>query len=248
MKPTIHHLLPITLSLWMIISGGCGSEGEDTDRVVTLRVGVAASLGPWMEEFAQAYEREHPGVRFEISAGGSNVITRQALSGAPLDIIILASSELMQRIDSAGRLLPGTRRVIGTNRLCLIIPERGFVPDDLEDLASADIERIAIGSPGVPAGDYAREVLDRLQLTPRLTDRFVFGANVRQVLAWVETGDAASKVLPSNRPKRRSRSPGCATTDTGQPYTYSTRSRVSTAHGVPAAATRPSRSSTSWSA
>ena len=190
MKPTIHHLLPITLSLWMIISGGCGSEGKDTDRVVTLRVGVAASLGPWMEEFAQAYEREHPGVRFEISAGGSNVITRQALSGAPLDIIILASSELMQRIDSAGRLLPGTRRVIGTNRLCLIIPERGFVPDDLEDLASADIERIAIGSPGVPAGDYAREVLDRLQLTPRLTDRFVFGANVRQVLAWVETGDA----------------------------------------------------------
>jgi len=142
-----------------------------------------------MEEFARAYEQSHPDVRFEISAGGSNVITRQALAGAPFDIIVLASSELMDRIDSAGHILPGTRRVIGTNRLCLIVPEKGFTPKTLADLASPEVQRIGIGSPGVPAGDYARESLAGSHLADRFTDRFVFGANVRQLLTWVEAGE-----------------------------------------------------------
>lgn len=168
--------------------GGCGLENGDSAGS-TIRVGVAASLGPWMEEFAREYEKGHPDVRFEISAGGSNVITRQALAGAPFDIIVLASTELMDRIDSADRILPGTRRVIGSNTLCLIVPENDFTPKTLADLASPEIQRIGIGSPGVPAGDYARESLERSHLADRFNDRFVYGANVRQLLTWVEAGE-----------------------------------------------------------
>jgi molybdate transport system substrate-binding protein len=50
---------------------------------------------------------------------------------------------------------------------------------------------IALGDPAsVPAGQYGRQTLIALHLMDKLNSRFVIGKDVRQVLTYVETGNA----------------------------------------------------------
>lgn len=184
--------------VWLIVVVICGGvawgcDGEPAEQGERLRLGVAASLAPSVERFVEEYARRHPGTTFDISIAGSNTLARQALADAPFDILLLASSDLMDRLADADILLPDSRRTVGTNRLCLIVPTAHSsvdgLPERLEDLADSGIERIGIGSPGVPAGEYAREALERRGLLRHLEEKFVFGTNVRQVLVWVETGE-----------------------------------------------------------
>ena len=52
-------------------------------------------------------------------------------------------------------------------------------------------EKLALGEPGsVPAGQYAKEALISLQIYKKLEPKFIFGKNVRQVLFYVESGNA----------------------------------------------------------
>ena len=52
------------------------------------------------------------------------------------------------------------------------------------------VATVALGDPDVvPAGMYARESLQTLELWDVLAAKLIYGENVRQVLAWVERGE-----------------------------------------------------------
>src|SRR5690606_30936334 len=60
-----------------------------------------------------------------------------------------------------------------------------------DDLVRGNIQRVAVGNPEhVPAGQYGKAVLENLGLWGRIQDKLVFGEDVRQVLAYVESGAA----------------------------------------------------------
>jgi molybdate transport system substrate-binding protein len=53
------------------------------------------------------------------------------------------------------------------------------------------VKKIAIGEPrSVPAGQYAEEVLKNLKIWQQVRPNLVLASNVRQVLAFVESGNA----------------------------------------------------------
>ena len=55
-----------------------------------------------------------------------------------------------------------------------------------KDLTATNVERIGMGTPeSVPAGRYARQVLEQEALWDKLQPKLVFGQNVRQVLDYV---------------------------------------------------------------
>ena len=61
------------------------------------------------------------------------------------------------------------------------------------------VQHLAVGEPeSVPAGRYAKETLQHLNLWDSLQNKFVFTNDVRQVLTYVESGNADLGVVYSS--------------------------------------------------
>ena len=73
----------------------------------------------------------------------------------------------------------------------VLVAAKGEKVDSLDALKTDDVEKIAIGDPeSVPAGKYADEVLTNTGIKDSITDKLVFAKDVKEVLAWVASGNA----------------------------------------------------------
>jgi len=164
----------------------CG--GQDREEILVFG---AASLTDVLQELGgQFTDAEGVEVRFNLE--GSTGLAQQIIRGAPGDVFISAGPLPMDALEERGLVVPGTRRDILTNELVLVgrsksVEELGI--GSVEDLAEADLS-VAIADPDLaPAGTYAREAFQNLELWRRLEPRLVFGADVRVTLSYVETGN-----------------------------------------------------------
>jgi len=83
------------------------------------------------------------------------------------------------------------RRNLLTNRLVVIVPaDSKLKVDELADLASPEIKHLAVAEAKVPAGEYAREALQKSGVLERVAERFIGGIDVRQTLTFVARGEA----------------------------------------------------------
>jgi len=102
----------------------------------------------------------------------------------------------MDDLQKKDLIVADTRRDLLSNRLVLIVPADKSDAKELKDLTNASIERIAIGAPrSVPVGQYAEQALKKLELLQDLQSKFVLGNNVRQVLQFVESGNAQAGIV-----------------------------------------------------
>ncbi|MGH9700733.1 MAG: molybdate ABC transporter substrate-binding protein [Candidatus Acidiferrales bacterium] len=160
-------------------------------KQVFLTVSAAISLKDSLDAIGRKYEQSHPGVKIAFNYGGSGTLQHQIEQGAPVDIFFSAAEKQMDRLESEGLLEPGTRRNLLANALVLITPASSSAIADFQDLAKPEVKIIAIGEPAtVPAGQYAREVLEHLELWDTVQKKVVYAKDVRAVLAYVETGNA----------------------------------------------------------
>jgi molybdate transport system substrate-binding protein len=76
------------------------------------------------------------------------------------------------------------------NSLALIAP-RDSKLQGFAGLGDKSTRLIAVGDPAsVPAGQYAQQTLNALHLSDQVKGKLVLGEDVRQVLTYVETGNA----------------------------------------------------------
>lgn len=103
----------------------------------------------------------------------------------------------MDRLERAGRLAPGTRRDLLSNRLVVIVPADSTLAfAGSQDLAEARFERLALAQPdAVPARAYARGWLEGLGLWSRVRDKIVALDNVRSARAAVESGNVDAGIV-----------------------------------------------------
>ncbi|NIJ41503.1 molybdate transport system substrate-binding protein [Parvibaculum indicum] len=155
---------------------------------------AAASLTDAMTAAGRAYE-ERTGTEIRFSFASSSTLARQIEAGAPADLYASANEKWMDRLETRGLILPGTRTSPIANGLVLIAPETGAPPkdetiDNLPALLGAQ-GRLAMGDPAhVPAGIYGKEALEHLGLWKTLEPRLAAADNVRAALALVERGEA----------------------------------------------------------
>lgn len=81
--------------------------------------------------------------------------------------------------------------------MVLIVPKgKAQQVSGFEDLTKSGVEKLAIGTPeSVPAGKYAKETLTNLHLWSKVQSKIVYGKDVRQVLSYIETGNADAGVV-----------------------------------------------------
>lgn len=163
-----------------------------------LVVFAAASLKDVLNDIKYAYIAEHPNVKITYNFGGSGALQQQIEQGKPSDIFFSAGKTQMQALQNKGLMLDGSVKTFLGNKLVLITPRNGNGFTSFEDLRRQDVKKIAIGDPKtVPAGQYALQTFEKLNLTDAVKSKLIYGEDVRQVLSMVENGVAQAGVVYS---------------------------------------------------
>ena len=156
----------------------------------SLTISAAASLKDALVEVEAAYKQSQPDVEFSNNFAGSGTLAAQIDQGAPVDVYLSAAAKQMDNLETKGLLAPGSRRNLLRNTLVLIAPLDSKL-GSFQGLAVSDVKLIALGDPAsVPAGQYGRQTLLALHLPDNVSSKIVLAKDVRQVLTYVETGNA----------------------------------------------------------
>jgi len=176
------HILGVVLSVLVCVVPSLAQT--------TLTISAAASLKDALTEVEAGYKQTNAGVEFVNNFGSSGTLATQIDQGAPADVFLSAAEKPMNDLDAKELIIAGTRRNLLRNTLVLIAPLDSSLRD-FQGLADGSIRLIAVGDPaGVPAGQYGQQTLSALHLLDKIKSKLVLAKDVRQVLTYVETGNA----------------------------------------------------------
>ncbi|WP_336783129.1 molybdate ABC transporter substrate-binding protein [Paenibacillus illinoisensis] len=174
-------------------SGDVNSTGNtEPQETVELTISAAASLTDAMKEIETGYELAHPSVELNFNFGASGALQQQIEQGAPADIFVSAATKNMNALVDENLIAASDQKNLLQNSLVAIVPagSENAVSSE-QDLTADSVKTVAIGIPeSVPAGTYAKEALTKAKLWDQLESKLVQGKDVRQVLQYVETGNA----------------------------------------------------------
>ena len=170
------------------------NQGYFKDENLDVRLQMYTSGPPEiaaMNELRSAYMAKNPLVKVTANYGSSGSLQQQIEQGAPADLFFSAGLKQMKALQDKQLMDNDTVKPILENKLVLIIPKNGAAVTMMDDLTKDSFGKIAVGDPkSVPAGQYAQETLKNLGLDGKVKAKLVFAKDVREVLSWVETGNA----------------------------------------------------------
>jgi molybdate transport system substrate-binding protein len=171
----------VVIALGLVTLVGCSGDGGEEE----LFVSAAASLSDAFGVVAEEFEAAHPDVDVILNFAGSSNLREQIVDGAPFDVFASASVAVMEEVVEAGETI-GEPSLIALNELQIAVPMGNPAGvDGLDDLANPDL-LIGLCGPGVPCGDFAREVLARAGVSPSVDTN---EPDVRSLLAKIEAGE-----------------------------------------------------------
>lgn len=177
-------------------SGGAAEKGDaQAEQQESLLVFAAASTKEAVDEVLRDFVRDRASATVKASYGSSAALSHQLQAGAEADLFLSASDAWVDALEQQG--LVAARRDLLGNALVAVVPARSKLElAEPADLLSDGVQRLAVGEPeSVPAGIYAKRALVELKLWDRLKPKIVGGADVRQALAFVETGAAEAGIV-----------------------------------------------------
>ena len=158
-----------------------------TSHAGEITVSGAASLKDALKEIGSVYQQSHPQTRVNFNFGSSGTLQKQIEQGAPVDVFVAASQTNMNALLQQKLADKHANFNFASGELVLIGP-RGIKLRNLSDAKS--VRNFAIGGPGVPAGNYARQALKWYRVDAALAPKLVYGKDVRGVLQLVASGNA----------------------------------------------------------
>jgi molybdate transport system substrate-binding protein len=174
-------------ALGLAACGGGGSGGSGGQSPAEIKVFAAASLTAAFTELGRRYTAAQ-GTKVTFNFAGSQALATQIGQGAPADVFASADLDNMAKVKD----LVGTPQSFASNRLAIVVEQgnpRGI--RTLDDLAGGDV-KVVLAAREVPAGRYAKQVLDRagVKVTPVSQED-----NVKAVVAKVSLGEADAGIV-----------------------------------------------------
>ncbi len=159
-------LRPLGLPLVLALLAACGApepppaEEAEAKPPGEVTVFAAASVRDALQEIGGLY-RGRSGAETVFNFAGSNELAQQILAAPAADVFLSANEQWMDQVETAGRVAPGSRSALLSNRLVVVArtdaPHAVAAP---EDLATLPYRHLVLADPeAVPAGIYAREWL-----------------------------------------------------------------------------------------
>ncbi len=176
----------------------------DAPQPRTLTVFAAASLTDAFGEIGKAFESAHPGVTVNFNFAGSQTLRTQLEEGATADVFASANHTEMDNAVQANLIQKTAPQDFLANELVVILPANN--PADvqsLQDLARPGL-KVVLAAEVVPAGKYARQMLDKLgqdaafgaDFSAKVLANVVSNENdVKQVVSKVQLGEADAGIV-----------------------------------------------------
>jgi molybdate transport system substrate-binding protein len=172
------------------------SAPSPTAATVTLTISAAASLKETMEEVKKLYISENTNVNIVYNFGSSGSLQQQIEQGAEVDIFLSAAAKQMDAIARKDLIVKDSRMILLENKVVLITPKDAAGIADFKDVTGDKVKAIALGEPkSVPAGQYAEEIFTKLEILEQVKPKAVYAKDVKEVLTWVESGNAEAGVV-----------------------------------------------------
>lgn len=192
-------LIVVILLLSFLLNACTGTNASGSQ---TLTVFAAASLTDAFTEIGPAFEAEHEGVTVVFNFGGSQNLRTQIEQGAPADVFASANTKEMDTLNAQNLVEGAAAQIFLTNRLVVILP-----PDNpagitaLQDLSRPGV-KLVLAAEEVPAGRYARQILENLNAafgegysTQVLGNVVSNEDNIRQAVTKVQLGEADASIV-----------------------------------------------------
>ena len=173
-----------------------GTRAPEVASTSEITVAAASDLTPAFEEIGREFESSHK-IKIVFVFGSTGLLTRQIENGAPFDLFAAANVVYIDQLEQKGLIVPGTKRVYARGRITLwTTADSKLKIEKIEDLAGADVHRIAIANPDhAPYGLAAREALQTARVWDVVQPKLVFADNIRQTLQFAETGNVEVAIV-----------------------------------------------------
>jgi molybdate transport system substrate-binding protein len=176
----------------------------ETPAPRTLTVFAAASLTGAFTEIGHNFEASHPGVTVAFNFAGSQTLSTQLTQGAAADVFASANHTEMDKVVAASLAAKDAPKDFLTNQLLVLLPKGNPAGvQTLQDLARPGL-KLVLADTTVPAGKYARQILDKLGQDPATGTDFTAKVlanvvsnetDVKQVVAKVQLGEADAGIV-----------------------------------------------------
>jgi molybdate transport system substrate-binding protein len=196
MKHFIFRVVLVTL----ILSACTGTRSNSEPQ--TLTVYAAASLTDAFTEMGKGFEGSHPGVIVAFNFGGSQNLRTQIEQGAPVDVFASANDKEMDALVAQNMIQVGAPKAFLSNQLVVILPKENPAGiGSLQDLGKPGL-KIVLAAQDVPAGRYARQILEKLNAMfgAEYMDKVLANVvsnedNIRQAVTKVQLGEADASIV-----------------------------------------------------
>ncbi|WKA52802.1 molybdate ABC transporter substrate-binding protein [Planococcus liqunii] len=185
----------LMLSAALLLSA-CGETTADSSK--ELLISSASSLTDVMLSAEKAFNQTHPDVEVAFNFGSSSKLRNQIEQGAPVDLFLSASAQDVEMLKKDGLVQEQTIQNFAENRLVLASVDQIEETDPVQMLKHSS-GVVAVGEPeSVPVGFYTKEVLSRMGIWNALAGKLIFAKDARQVLSYIESGNAEMGVIYSS--------------------------------------------------
>lgn len=165
------------------------------EEISELTVFAAVSLADVILS-KQEYFQNKENVELTFNFAGSQVLASQIANGAPADIFISAGAYPVKYLLDKNFLFKEDIEYLASNKLVIAISKNYHEIDvnEVEDLKN--VKRLAIADPEyAPAGMYAKQALNNLQLEEMFGANIIMVANARSALTYLETKNVDAAIL-----------------------------------------------------
>lgn len=153
--------------------------GKTEKKEIT--ISAAASLNEVLSQIAENYQKENKNITVNINFGASGALKKQIEGGAPVDFVFFASKKDLEDLKKQNLVSEKFSKDILENTM--VVAGRKKI-DDLSEMLD---HKVAIGDPDiVPAGRYAKQVLENAGLWDRMQENFVLSKDVRSAMQYVD--------------------------------------------------------------
>jgi len=190
--------------LLLVLAGCTGKEPANhtnenqptaAKKKIELTVSAAASLQNALNQIKAEFEKTHPNVIINYNFGASGALQQQISQGAPVDLFFSAAEDKFDQLLQDGEIDKTKGKDLLGNELVLVVPDGSNKEiKTFDDLSKAG--KLSIGTPDtVPAGQYAKETLEKIKVWNEVEDKVVYAKDVRQVLTYVETQNVDAGIV-----------------------------------------------------
>ena len=163
----------LSIILCILTLTGCNKSSQEE-----ITISVATSLLNPINEIIKEYENEND-VKVNVNFGGSGTLKNQIENGANVCAYFSANEKFMNELVQKNIVKEDEITVPISNSLVLI----------KSDKCKFDVN-IAIGQiDTVPAGQYAKESLEKINIFNKIKDKLIYGKDVSAVKNYVENSE-----------------------------------------------------------